>query len=162
MCDEHLENLNKVMSLYSRGTFGKDSFQWTKCVVKYLYDVYSDLSNQMIAFLVEVGQRPAPFFAAPLPTGHPHGGRLPGRRSRSCAGRLTIDAILQDAGSEETPPDLNKWPDTRFAPARHPWHRRRETPSRAASEPGGGIVARHRRRERCAQVPSCTHLPEKG
>ncbi len=54
MCDEHLENLNKVMSLYSRGTFGKDSFQWTKCVVKYLYDVYSDLSNQMIAFLVEV------------------------------------------------------------------------------------------------------------
>ena len=54
MCDERLENLNKVMTLYSRGTFGKDSFQWTKCVVKYLYDVYSDLSNQMVAFLVEV------------------------------------------------------------------------------------------------------------
>ena len=52
--DERLENLNKVMTLYSRGTFGKDSFQWTKCVVKYLYDVYSDLSNQMVAFLVEV------------------------------------------------------------------------------------------------------------
>ncbi len=54
MCDERLENLNKVMTLYSRGTFGKDSFQWTKCVVKYLYDVYSDLSNHMVAFLVEV------------------------------------------------------------------------------------------------------------
>ncbi|KAL5012719.1 hypothetical protein ScPMuIL_011270 [Solemya velum] len=31
---ERLTNLATVMSLYSRGTFGKDSFQWTKCVVK--------------------------------------------------------------------------------------------------------------------------------
>ena len=26
---------------YSHGTFGKDSSQWTKCVVKYLHDVYT-------------------------------------------------------------------------------------------------------------------------
>lgn len=45
------------MSLYSRGTFGKDSFQWTKCVVKYVLDVYGTASLSMISFLVEVGQR---------------------------------------------------------------------------------------------------------
>lgn len=44
------------MSLYSRGTFGKDSFQWTKCVVKYVLDVYATASLSMISFLVEVGQ----------------------------------------------------------------------------------------------------------
>lgn len=42
------------MSLYSRGTFGKDSFQWTKCVVKYVLDVYATASLSMISFLVEV------------------------------------------------------------------------------------------------------------
>ena len=42
------------MSLYSRGTFGKDSSQWTKCVVKYLHDVYATASLSMITFLVEV------------------------------------------------------------------------------------------------------------
>lgn len=45
------------MSLYSRGTFGKDSFQWTKCVVKYVLDVYGTASLSMISFLVEVGQK---------------------------------------------------------------------------------------------------------
>ena len=35
------DNLGTVMSLYSRGTFGKDSSQWTKCVVKYVHDVYT-------------------------------------------------------------------------------------------------------------------------
>ncbi|KAM3968522.1 microtubule binding protein furry [Aphomia sociella] len=49
-----LENLGTVMTLYSRRTFSKESFQWTKCVVKYLWDTYSHLSLQMIAFLVEV------------------------------------------------------------------------------------------------------------
>ena len=30
------------MDLYSKGTFGKDALQWTKCVVKYLHDNYAD------------------------------------------------------------------------------------------------------------------------
>lgn len=50
-----LENLSTVMTLYSQGTFTKDSLQWTKCVVKYLYDVYSHLEDTIIVFLVEVG-----------------------------------------------------------------------------------------------------------
>lgn len=54
---DRLNNLGTVMSLYSRGTFGKDSFQWTKCVVKYVLDVYGTASLSMISFLVEVGQR---------------------------------------------------------------------------------------------------------
>jgi len=49
-----LEYLASVMLSYSKSTFAKDCFQWTKCVVKYLYDVYSSLSDIMIAFLVEV------------------------------------------------------------------------------------------------------------
>lgn len=49
-----LENLGTVMTLYSRRTFSKESFQWTKCVVKYLYDTYAHLSFNMLAFLVEV------------------------------------------------------------------------------------------------------------
>ncbi|CAH1777850.1 unnamed protein product [Owenia fusiformis] len=49
-----LDNLATVMTLYSRGTFGKDSFQWTKCVVKYLHDVYATLSVNFISLLVEV------------------------------------------------------------------------------------------------------------
>lgn len=36
-----LENLGTVMTLYSRKTFSKESFQWTKCVVKYLHDTYA-------------------------------------------------------------------------------------------------------------------------
>lgn len=42
------------MNLYSRRTFSKESFQWTKCVVKYLHDTYSDLSLNMLSFLIEV------------------------------------------------------------------------------------------------------------
>ncbi|XP_059089513.1 protein furry-like isoform X3 [Tigriopus californicus] len=49
-----LENLATVMTLYSRRTFSKESFQWTKCVVKYLYDLYSHFSFNMLSFLVEV------------------------------------------------------------------------------------------------------------
>ncbi|XP_039287310.1 protein furry [Nilaparvata lugens] len=49
-----LENLGTVMTLYSRHTFSKESFQWTKCVVKYLYDAYAHLSLNMLAFLIEV------------------------------------------------------------------------------------------------------------
>ncbi|XP_078324716.1 protein furry-like isoform X6 [Crassostrea virginica] len=51
---DRLNNLGTVMSLYSRGTFGKDSFQWTKCVVKYVLDVYGTASLSMISFLVEM------------------------------------------------------------------------------------------------------------
>ncbi|KAK3100413.1 hypothetical protein FSP39_019611 [Pinctada imbricata] len=53
---ERLNNLATVMSLYSHGTFGRDSFQWTKCVVKYLLDVYVTASFSMISFLVEVSE----------------------------------------------------------------------------------------------------------
>ncbi|XP_024082202.1 protein furry isoform X2 [Cimex lectularius] len=49
-----LENLGTVMTLYSRRTFSKESFQWTKCVVKYLNDTYAYLTPNMLAFLVEV------------------------------------------------------------------------------------------------------------
>ncbi|CAD6239851.1 GSCOCG00002390001-RA-CDS [Cotesia congregata] len=49
-----LDHLGTVMTLYSRRTFSKESFQWTKCVVKYLYDTYAHLSFNMLAFLVEV------------------------------------------------------------------------------------------------------------
>lgn len=49
-----LENLGTVMTLYSRKTFSKESFQWTKCVVKYLYDTYAHLGLHMLAFLIEV------------------------------------------------------------------------------------------------------------
>ncbi|GFN79511.1 protein furry homolog isoform x3, partial [Plakobranchus ocellatus] len=51
---ERLANLATVMNLYSHGTFGKDSFQWTKCVVKYLLDVYAPSAISMVSFLVEV------------------------------------------------------------------------------------------------------------
>lgn len=42
------------MNLYSRRTFSKESFQWTKCVVKYLHDTYSHLSLNMLSFLIEI------------------------------------------------------------------------------------------------------------
>ncbi|XP_070490077.1 protein furry isoform X3 [Chironomus tepperi] len=49
-----LENLGTVMTLYSRKTFSKESFQWTKCVIKYLHDTYAHLGINMLAFLIEV------------------------------------------------------------------------------------------------------------
>ncbi|XP_017861895.1 PREDICTED: protein furry isoform X7 [Drosophila arizonae] len=49
-----LENLGTVMTLYSRKTFCKESFQWTKCVVKYLHDTYAHMGLHMLAFLIEV------------------------------------------------------------------------------------------------------------
>lgn len=42
------------MNLYSRRNFSKESFQWTKCVIKYLHDTYSHLSLNMLSFLIEV------------------------------------------------------------------------------------------------------------
>ena len=42
------------MMLYSRRNFSKESFQWTKCVVKYLYDTYSHQTLNMLTFLVEM------------------------------------------------------------------------------------------------------------
>lgn len=49
-----LENLGTVMTLYSRKQFSKESFQWTKCVIKYLHDTYAHLGINMLAFLIEV------------------------------------------------------------------------------------------------------------
>ncbi|GFV46815.1 protein furry homolog [Trichonephila clavipes] len=49
-----LENLATVMMLYSRRSFSKESFQWTKCVVKYLYDAYCHIFLNLITFLVEI------------------------------------------------------------------------------------------------------------
>ena len=51
---QRLDNLATVMMQYSRQSFTKGAFQWTKCVVHHLYAVYNSLSDQMIAFLVEV------------------------------------------------------------------------------------------------------------
>ena len=51
---KQLENLATVMTLYSRRNFSKESFQWTKCVVKYLHDIYATLAPNLMAFLVEV------------------------------------------------------------------------------------------------------------
>ena len=58
MCREQshrLDNLGHIMTRYSVGMFGKDSFQWTKCVVKYLYDVYASMNESLVSFLAEVG-----------------------------------------------------------------------------------------------------------
>lgn len=54
------------MTLYSRRTFSKESFQWTKCVVKYLYDTYAHLSFDMLAFLVEVLEKGPGSVALPV------------------------------------------------------------------------------------------------
>ena len=57
-CNEHsninLENLATVMTLYSKHCFSKENSQWTKCVVKYLYDAYPGSFVMIISFLVEV------------------------------------------------------------------------------------------------------------
>lgn len=57
-CDENLpqklENLSTVMTLYSRRSFSKDSFQWIKCVVKYLYDAYPEQLIEVIPLLVDI------------------------------------------------------------------------------------------------------------
>lgn len=54
------------MNLYSRRTFSKESFQWTKCVVKYLHDTYSHLSLNMLAFLIEVLEKGPPNLQLPI------------------------------------------------------------------------------------------------
>lgn len=52
-----MENLSTVMSLYSRRSFSKESFQWTKCVVKYLYDAYAGVFQELTSFLVEIADK---------------------------------------------------------------------------------------------------------
>ena len=42
------------MTLYTKRAFAKDVHQWGKCVVKYLFDVYRDLTNILMTFLIEV------------------------------------------------------------------------------------------------------------
>lgn len=49
-----LDNLATVMMLYSRRSFSKENLQWTKCVVKYLYDAYSHIFLNLVSFLIEV------------------------------------------------------------------------------------------------------------
>lgn len=56
------------MTLYSRRTFSKESFQWTKCVVKYLYDHYSNFSFNMLGFLVEVLEKGSSNIQGPVMT----------------------------------------------------------------------------------------------
>ncbi|KAF2356423.1 Cell morphogenesis protein C-terminal [Trinorchestia longiramus] len=51
---KQLQNLATVMTLYSRRNFSKESFQWTKCVVKYLHDSYATQAAALLAFLVEI------------------------------------------------------------------------------------------------------------
>ncbi|XP_028968950.1 protein furry [Galendromus occidentalis] len=49
-----LENLATVMTLYSQRSFSKESLQWCKCIVKYLYDAYHDVFLHLLGFLVEM------------------------------------------------------------------------------------------------------------
>lgn len=56
-CDEHsqkLENLSAVMTLYSRRSFSKDSFQWIKCIAKYLHDVCPNTLPTVIPILIDI------------------------------------------------------------------------------------------------------------
>jgi len=55
-----LENLATVMTLYSRRSFSKECYQWTKCVVKYLYDAYSHAFLGIINFLTDVSEKQGP------------------------------------------------------------------------------------------------------
>ncbi|XP_064474584.1 protein furry-like [Ornithodoros turicata] len=55
-----LENLATVMTLYSRRSFSKENSQWTKCVVKYLYDAYSPVFVNLLSFLVEMVEKGSP------------------------------------------------------------------------------------------------------
>ncbi|XP_054160326.1 protein furry-like isoform X2 [Oppia nitens] len=55
-----LDNLATVMMLYSRRSFSKENLQWTKCVVKYLYDAYSHAFLNLVSFLVEVAEKGPP------------------------------------------------------------------------------------------------------
>ena len=66
--NKKLENLATVMTLYSRRTFSRESFQWTKCVMKYLHDLYSRFSLNMLGFLVEVLERGPQNTQAPILT----------------------------------------------------------------------------------------------
>lgn len=52
---EHpLENLATVMRLYSRRSFTRECFQWTKCIVKYLNDVYSEVTGRVLSLMSEI------------------------------------------------------------------------------------------------------------
>lgn len=57
---QKLENLATVMTLYSQHSFSKENLQWTKCVVKYLYDAYSHVFISIVSFLVETVEKGPP------------------------------------------------------------------------------------------------------
>ena len=63
---KQMENLATVMTLYSRRNFSKESFQWTKCVVKYLHDSYAHLTPILMAFLVEVLEKGPTYAQNPI------------------------------------------------------------------------------------------------
>lgn len=52
-----IDNLATVMTLYRRRMFNKEPFQWAKCVVKYLYDVYPHVFPSIMDYLVDVMDR---------------------------------------------------------------------------------------------------------
>ena len=49
-----LQNLYHMLELYSRGSFGKQSDQWTKCVVKYLFESNEESGSLLVSFLTDV------------------------------------------------------------------------------------------------------------
>ena len=74
------------MTQYSRQTFAKGAFQWTKCVVHHLYSVYSACSDHIIALLVEVFD-----FIYNSTHTHPFNGRRTTRVSRYQKGKTNLD-----------------------------------------------------------------------
>lgn len=66
---DEIMNLQTVLSLYSRKAFSKDAFQWTKCVVKYIYDAYPRSLPSMFPILLDLlenGPRKRRKFIAPI------------------------------------------------------------------------------------------------
>ncbi|XP_022655915.1 protein furry-like isoform X2 [Varroa destructor] len=59
-----LENLATVMTLYSQRAFSKESLQWCKCIVKYLYDAYHDVFLHLVGFLVEMLEKGPTYLVA--------------------------------------------------------------------------------------------------
>jgi len=58
-------HLATVMSLYAKRSFSKESMQWTKCVIKYLYDSYGSLAPTLLAVLLDILEK-GPTYLQPL------------------------------------------------------------------------------------------------
>ncbi|KHJ49277.1 hypothetical protein D918_00402 [Trichuris suis] len=58
---EHpLEHLATIMRLYQKRPFRKECTQWTKCIIKYLNDLYPTMTIGMLTFLTEILDRGSP------------------------------------------------------------------------------------------------------